>query len=168
MAKLTDLQLVALSCAAKRESGTLLPLPKSVKSKSAEMAKALKSLLARSLVQETPTRRAASSWREVDGQRMGLTITQSGLDALGLGDATVPEAEHKRANSTATKTTKSEHMLTMLTKPQGASIAELQKATGWQAHSIRGALSTLRKNGTPVLLSRHDDRPSTYHVGRSA
>jgi hypothetical protein len=56
----------------------------------------------------------------------------------------------------------------MLRKPQGASIADLQKATGWRAHSIRGVLSTLRKNGTPIRLSRHEDRPSTYHADRSA
>jgi hypothetical protein len=56
----------------------------------------------------------------------------------------------------------------MLKKPLGATLGNLQKATGWQAHSIRGVLSTLRKNGTPIRLSRHEDRPSTYHADRSA
>jgi Protein of unknown function (DUF3489) len=33
----------------------------------------------------------------------------------------------------------------LISRKQGASIAELMKARGWQAHSVRAAISTLRK-----------------------
>ena len=36
---------------------------------------------------------------------------------------------------------KTAKILRMLQPPDGASLAELQKATGWQAHSLRGFLS---------------------------
>jgi Protein of unknown function (DUF3489) len=32
-------------------------------------------------------------------------------------------------------------MVTMLRRPKGATIEDLCKATGWQAHSVRGAIS---------------------------
>ena len=35
----------------------------------------------------------------------------------------------------------------LLNRKSGANLTALQKATGWQAHSVRAALSTLRKSG---------------------
>ena len=38
-------------------------------------------------------------------------------------------------------------MLRLLRKPQGATLPELTKVTGWQAHSVRGFISgSLRKS----------------------
>jgi DNA-binding IclR family transcriptional regulator len=42
---------------------------------------------------------------------------------------------------------KTAHVLTMLARPKGASLDALCKATGWQPHSTRAALSGLRKSG---------------------
>jgi Protein of unknown function (DUF3489) len=36
------------------------------------------------------------------------------------------------------RVTKQERMLTLLSQPEGASIAEMMQATGWQQHSVRG------------------------------
>jgi len=42
--------------------------------------------------------------------------------------------------------TKAEKTVRLLKRPSGATIAELQKATGWQAHSVRGFISgTIKK-----------------------
>jgi hypothetical protein len=41
----------------------------------------------------------------------------------------------------------------MLTRPSGATLAALCKATGWQAHSARAALSRLRKAGHVIERS---------------
>ena len=49
--------------------------------------------------------------------------------------------------------TKPEIILRLLKRSKGARIQDLQKATGWQAHSIRAALTGLRKKG--VLIERH-------------
>jgi hypothetical protein len=44
------------------------------------------------------------------------------------------------------KTGKLGTVIAMLRRPRGASIAELSKATGWQAHSVRAAISaTIKK-----------------------
>jgi hypothetical protein len=60
----------------------------------------------------------------------------------------------KKATKTrkTTPTTKSRHIVTLLSRPNGASLPELMKATGWQAHSIRGFLSGAlrKKQGIPV------------------
>jgi hypothetical protein len=45
---------------------------------------------------------------------------------------------------------KREIVLALLTRPEGASTAELMAATGWQAHTVRAALSTLRKDGEVI------------------
>lgn len=46
---------------------------------------------------------------------------------------------------------KLEILVALLRQPNGASIAELGSATGWQKHSVRGALAgTLKKKGHAV------------------
>lgn len=42
-------------------------------------------------------------------------------------------------------------LVALLRQPAGASIAELANATGWQNHSVRGALAgTLKKKGHAI------------------
>ncbi|MEW2911462.1 DUF3489 domain-containing protein [Leisingera sp. JC11] len=48
------------------------------------------------------------------------------------------------------KQTKTEKVRAMLARPQGASVEAICKATGWQPHSTRSALSGLRKAGHTV------------------
>ncbi|MDB5660458.1 MAG: hypothetical protein JWS10_3073 [Cypionkella sp.] len=45
------------------------------------------------------------------------------------------------------KLTKIETVRQMLTAPKGASLAQICAATRWQAHSVRAAISGLRKAG---------------------
>jgi predicted ArsR family transcriptional regulator len=68
---------------------------------------------------------------------------------LGIGTNPSPKAASG---------SKQETLLTLLRRPNGASIAELAKATGWQDHSVRGALSGLikKKLGHKVESARKD------------
>jgi hypothetical protein len=50
---------------------------------------------------------------------------------------------------------------TILARPKGARINELQKATGWQAHSIRAAITGLRKRG--ITITRSQDNGVTVY-----
>lgn len=53
--------------------------------------------------------------------------------------------------------TKSGTLLRLLRRPAGATVADLQKATGWQAHSVRGFLSgTVKKRMGLNLASEQD------------
>ncbi len=47
-------------------------------------------------------------------------------------------------------TTKLETIAKQLHRPAGVNIAQLQKVTGWQSHSIRAALTGLRKTGHTI------------------
>ena len=64
------------------------------------------------------------------------------------------------------RTTKIEQCLTLLTASNGATIDELQSATGWQAHSVRGFLAgTVKKKLGLILDSKKaEDGVRRYYV----
>ena len=65
--------------------------------------------------------------------------------------------------------TKSATILKLLGRPKGASIAQLRKATDWQARSIRAALTGLRKKGHEIERSSQDTRGGTvYRIANGA
>ncbi|MDU8912504.1 DUF3489 domain-containing protein [Aestuariicoccus sp. MJ-SS9] len=51
---------------------------------------------------------------------------------------------------TSPRETKSAMVRKLLSRKTGADIATLEEATGWQQHSVRAALSTLRKAGYTI------------------
>jgi hypothetical protein len=64
------------------------------------------------------------------------------------------------------KPTKIEQCLTLLRHLDGATIAELQAATGWQVHSVRGFLAgTVKKKlGLRLASNKAEDGVRRYHV----
>ncbi len=68
----------------------------------------------------------------------------------------------------APRQTKAGAILGHLRRPNGASIAQLQKATGWQPHSIRATLTGLRKQGHAVLRGKNAKGVTTYRVAKGA
>ncbi|WP_245513917.1 DUF3489 domain-containing protein [Antarcticimicrobium luteum] len=66
---------------------------------------------------------------------------------------------------TKTKQTKIGKVQAMLRRPSGASLEAICKATGWQPHSARAALSTLRKKGAAIERRDSDTgKSATYHL----
>ncbi len=63
-------------------------------------------------------------------------------------------------------TTKKAIVLALLRQPTGATLDELMKATGWQAHSVRGFLSGTmgKKMGLKVDSSKRSDGERSYSV----
>jgi hypothetical protein len=59
---------------------------------------------------------------------------------------------------TKPRQTKIARVLAMLQRPSGATIDALCKATGWQAHSVRAALTGLRKAGHEIERSEADSK----------
>jgi Protein of unknown function (DUF3489) len=60
--------------------------------------------------------------------------------------------------------TKLATLITMLHAPEGATIAEIAAATGWQAHSVRGAMAGIlkKKLGLTVTSAKIDGRGRVY------
>ena len=52
-----------------------------------------------------------------------------------------------------TETSKSAQIITLLKRPNGASISELVKVTTWQAHSVRGFMSGMLKTKRGLLIT---------------
>ena len=54
----------------------------------------------------------------------------------------------------------------MLEKPEGSTIAELAAATGWQAHTVRGAMSGVlkKKLGLPISAKKVEGRGTVYKL----
>ena len=92
-----------------------------------------------------------------------MTQTTSRLRRMArepLGDA---------ASAPTPKTqSKLEQVEALLLAPDGASIAELMAATGWQQHSVRGAMAgALRKRGL-AITSDKTDGTRRYSASRPA
>ena len=57
-------------------------------------------------------------------------------------------------------------VIQMLQRPDGATLEGLMKATGWQAHSVRGFLSAAvsKKMGLAVNSTKRDDGQRVYRI----
>jgi hypothetical protein len=68
--------------------------------------------------------------------------------------------------SAARDGSKAAKVLDLLKRPEGVTLAELMKATGWQAHSVRGFLSGTvgKKMGLTVTSAKGEDGERTYSV----
>ena len=186
MPKLTDTQLVILSAAAQRNDRAVLPLPKSLKIKGAAVTKTLESLLKKGLCDEAPAGRGAVSWRaDKDSRRTTLLVTDAGIAALDGGPAdntaksrrakrpgpSAPRKASRKSNGAASTIairagTKQAQLIDLLQREEGATIDEAVKALGWQAHSIRGAISgaLTKKLGLAVSSEAIFGRGRVYRI----
>ena len=64
----------------------------------------------------------------------------------------------------ATKTTKIATVLKLLKRKQGATVEQLQKATGWQPHSVRAALTGLRKKDHDIQREKNAKDVTVYKI----
>ena len=64
-----------------------------------------------------------------------------------------------KLQSTPPRETKTAILRKLLSRKTGANLAALQSATGWQPHSVRAALSGLRKAGYTI------DRTNPAKIG---
>jgi len=53
---------------------------------------------------------------------------------------------------------------TMLRQRDGVAITELMTATGWQSHSVRAALTGLRKSGHQIERQRDTEGATRYRL----
>ena len=76
------------------------------------------------------------------------------------------QVKAKAAPPVVPAASRSAQILKLLQRPDGTSIPELMKATGWQAHSIRGFISgTLKKKqGLTVTSTVVAGKDRRYHT----
>jgi hypothetical protein len=176
-----------------RDDRRVLPLPANLKGGAAE--KVITSLIAKGLVEEVPAELKEPVWRTAeDDQRLTLVVTGRAFEVLGIepeeapGAATdaseaAPAKRRKvsasrtkkgtvaRAVAQATKTrsgTKQAVLIDMLRSPNGASIEEIMSTTGWQSHTVRGALAGAlkKKLGLTITSDKIDGRGRVYRIPR--
>ena len=56
----------------------------------------------------------------------------------------------------------------MLRREKGATLGEIEKATGWKPHSCRAFLSGVRKTGATVAKEERPDGKTAYRVTAEA
>ena len=70
-----------------------------------------------------------------------------------------------KAPTANTKTSKTEQVLTLLRGKTGASIDQIMKLTGWQAHSVRGFISgTVKKKLALNLVTQVREGIRHYQI----
>jgi hypothetical protein len=177
MNKLSDTQALILSKAAQRPEHIALPLPDSLRGGAA--AKVVSAMLAKGFLEEVDAdmRKGEPVWRETgDGHGVTLVATDAGLAAIGIETDETPNKEpapdtpNELAAAPKTRMqregTKQATLIAMLRAPDGATIAEIMAATGWQSHTVRGAMAGAlkKKLGLEVTSEKVEGRGRVYRL----
>ena len=95
-------------------------------------------------------------------------VPKPAVKALIKSVARASKPKRGRKTTTARKGTNTAKILALLQRSNGASLKELRKATGWQAHSVRGFLSgaVKTKMGLRIDSVPRDDGERAYRVIR--
>ena len=167
MAQLSDTQAIILSAAAQRPEHIALPLPESLRGGAA--AKVIGAMLAKGLLEEAEAdmRKGEPMWRETgEGHGVTLVATDAGLAAIGIEPDTTVTPEPAPKVRTPREGTKQATLIAMLRTPDGATIEEIMAATGWQSHTVRGAMAGAlkKKLGLEVKSEKVEDRGRVYKL----
>ena len=82
------------------------------------------------------------------------------------GKAAIRHRNRSNVIPAAPFVTKTEHTIDMLRRKDGASLAEIMDALGWQEHSVRALLSATiaKKMNLPLIKSKAPGEPTRYYV----
>lgn len=185
--QLTDTQCLILSMASQREDGRIV-LPETIKGAAGPMV--IGALERRGLVVAVDLE--PQPLRLMEGRGPALQpfrITAAGLAAIGLepdagtsSDINSEVCEQPAASSdrepiimeggkhrnAPRRTSKRDQLVARLATPAGATTAALIVETGWLPHTLRAALSGLRKGGHRVIAFRTDAGEPAYRIETSS
>lgn len=176
MTKLTETQTIILSAGAQRPENIALPLPKGLAGAAAKMA--VSKMIEHGWLQEVDAnlRRNEPLWRETgDGHGTTLVVTDAGLLAIGIAPVLIKTVAliHKHDAEAPAPTvptpragTKQAMLISLLRAPDGATMDEIVAATGWLAHTARGAMSGAlgKKLGLVVISVKEEERGRVYRI----
>ncbi len=178
MTKLSETQSLILTAGAQRPDNIAMPLPKGLHGAAAKMA--VTKMMMHGWLQEVDAnlRRGDPLWRETgDGHGTTLVVTDAGLAAIGIEPVVVKTVAAIREHASVTPEakpptqragTKQAMLIALLQRPEGASIAEIVAATGWMAHTARGAISGAlgKKLGLVVISAKEASKGRVYRIGQ--
>lgn len=155
--QLTPIQQAILAHAHQHTAGKIEWFPENIKGGARQ--KVLDGLFNRALITKS-----ASDW----------LIAAEGYDALGVprkGVINAPAAD-ANAESANPKTprirenSKQAQMIELLKRPDGATLNQLIEATGWQAHTVRGAMAGAlkKKLGLNIESEKTDGQERKYRI----
>ncbi len=168
--QLSDAQAFILSTACAREDGAIFPVTASLKG--GAVGNVCKSLLTRGLIEEIAATDLNTVWRH-DEERGPITLRATPLaySTLGITDeqSGTPPAETPTSAVQRRKGTKQETVIEMLRAEGGATIDEIVAATGWQPHTVRGAMSGAlkKKLGLHVTSEKVENRGRVYSLSEA-
>lgn len=153
---LSETQIKVLKSAAKREDGNIEPLPEQIKG--GVRTRVIQGLLSRELVDQRG-----------HGDNVAYHLTDAGYAAVGR-TRPVSSATEMPAAAKPSRTrddSKQALMIGMLKRPEGATLAQIVEATGWQSHTVRGAISGAlkKKLGLAVESTKADGAERVYKIG---
>jgi hypothetical protein len=166
---LSDTQTVILAAACARDERLVFPVTARIKG--GAVGNVCKSLLRRGLIEEIAATDLNTVWRH--DEELGpvtLRATDHAFQVLGIADGPrdkdiEPTADPAVQGSRA-KPTKQDIEIGLLSRPEGATVAEIAEQSGWMAHSVRGFLSgTVRKKlGLTISSTKDEARGRVYRI----
>ena len=144
--KLTDTQRSLLEAAAKHPQKLLTDFPANLKG--GALIKVLTALGNAGLVVR---------YEKAPEGSTQLAITPAGLEAIG----SAPEKHPKQREGTKQAT-----LIELLKRPDGASLSEMVQATGWQQHTVRGAMAGAlkKKLGLSIVSYKTNGQERKYRI----
>ena len=167
-AKLTETQTTILRAAAGRPDGNIEPLPPNVRG--GARAKVIEGLLTRCLVIDADGRHLLTDagYAAVGKQRPVPKGVQKmdAPDALTKREATHALQKLEVTAPTIRPGTKLAAIIDAMRNPDGATVAQMMADTGWQAHTVRGAISGMvrKRLGYEVVTEKGADGLRAYRI----
>lgn len=172
--KLSPTQTNVLKAAARRADGNIEPLPATLRGGARQ--KVIDGLLAKGLVgkfhypDHTEYYLTDAGYAAVGRKRKAAAATvpikEKPARAAPKKAAGAPESQagvdHR---SLLRKDTKQAIVIGMLQRPEGATVAQIMAATGWQAHTVRGTFAGAFKKRLGLnVVSEKTDGERTYRL----
>ena len=167
-AKLTTTQTANLKAAAARPDGSIEPLQPSLRG--GARTKVIDGLLARGLIAESEGCHLLTDagYAAVGKQRPVPKGVQKmdAPDALTKRDPIDVIQKLESMPPTIRSGTKLAAIIDAMRNPDGATIAQMMADTGWQAHSVRGAISGMvrKRLGCEVITEKGTDGQRAYRI----
>jgi hypothetical protein len=154
---LTATQQAILAHAHQHTDGKIEWYPENIKGGARQ--KVLEGLFNRALITKS-----ASNWLIAAEGYDALGVSRKGADKASAPDLidapAIPKTPRVRKNS------KQAQMIELLKRPDGATLNQLVQATGWQSHTVRGAMTRAlkRKLGLTITSDKATGKERTYRI----